>query len=152
MLRRVLPFLALFACGHADAPTELGFTGKCSLAVPAAQPGLVQHVRTPNEAKTHLVLEVSHGMLVAMHVELPDGRSSTVDELVPDDPLLSGDTRPNVPLDPETDVEVPIEVTRKDVENPWGLQIRMRFHGRTADAVVGRFHVIGDCVPQKTPE
>ncbi|HEY1957700.1 MAG TPA: hypothetical protein VGH28_18900 [Polyangiaceae bacterium] len=152
MLRRALPLIALVACGHAEAPLELGFTGKCALSVPADSPGLGAHVRTPNEAKTHVDLQISHSVIVVMHVELPDGRSTTVDELVPDDPLLTGDATPNVPIDPETDLEVPVEVTRKDVQNPWDLQIRLRFHGRTADAVVGRMHVTGDCVPDKKPE
>ncbi len=149
MLRRFLPALALLACGQAQPP-ELGFTGTCKLSVPSDVPGIV-HVRTPNEAKTHVELHLSHSMLTAMHVELPDGRAASISEVVPDDPLLTGDSRPNVPLDPETDVEVPVSVSRAGAESAWDLQIRVRFHGGTADAVVGRMRVTGECVPDKPP-
>ena len=138
---------AVAAC-HAEAPPPIGFTGTCELIVQGS-PGIIQHLPTPNEQKTRVVLEIHESTLVSMHVELPDDRNDALGDLAPDDPLLVGEARPNLGLDLDTDVDVPVELSRKDVEAPWELHARVVFHGATADAVVGRMHVTGNCVARR---
>jgi len=151
MPRTLLLVLSLAACGGAEAPVQLGFTGTCKLAVQRDAPRLVQTLITPDQLKTHVRLRLEQGTLVDIHVEAPDYRETTAAESEPDHPLLVGDARPNVPLDPETDVDVPVDLASKesrgDAQSSWKLPVRVRFHGRTADAIVGRMHTSGDCEP-----
>ena len=155
-LRYALPLLLLTACGHAEAPPSRGFTGTCKLGVPKVETGYVYTFRTPDEMKTHVTLRIVEGTLTRMHVETADDRNAAPSEQIPDDPLIVGDVEPKVPLDPEVDVDVPIQLVPKDAHgetvSPWDLPVRVRFHGRTADAVVGRMRTTGDCTPDTPPD
>lgn len=144
----ILACVGVMAACQAEAPPSIGFTGTCELIVESA-PGIIQHLPTPNEQKTRVVLELHESTLVSMHVELPDDRNDALGDLAPDDPLLVGEARPNVGLDLDTDVDVPVELGRKELEAPVKLHARVQFHGRTADAVVGRMHVTGNCVARR---
>jgi hypothetical protein len=154
MLRRALPLILVAACGTPDAPVQLGFTGTCKLRV-QRDSRTVQTLLTPDQVKTRVRLRLDQGTLVALHVEAPDYRGTSTNELEPDHRLLVGDARPNVPLDPETDVDVPVRLAPKgasgDDSSAWELPVRVVFHGRTAEAIVGRMHATGDCVPAPPP-
>lgn len=146
----VLSVLPLAACGDAKAPVQLGFTGTCELAVPRDAPRLVQTLYTPDQLKTHVRLRITQGTLVDLHVEAPDYREATTADSQPDHPLLVGDARPNVPLDPDTDVDVPVNLAARGTgaaDSGWHLAVRVRFHGQSAEAIVGRMRTAGDCVP-----
>lgn len=142
----VLPVL-LAACGpDAEAPIPIGFTGRCKLDVQPETASYTKRFLTPDELKTHVVLDVVKDTLVAIHVELPDTRQSSTLEKLPDNPLLVGSAKPDVVLDRGGDVDVPMVLQPKGGGETWELPVRIRFRGDTAEVVAGRMIARGACV------
>jgi hypothetical protein len=151
----VVLLLALAACGpDAKAPVPIGFTGRCKLDV-HHEPGgyMATAFYTPDELKTHVTLDVVKDTLVAIHVDLPDTRNSSTLDRLPDNALLVGDAKPDVLLDRDGDVDVPISLRRKDggEAEPWDLSVRIRFRGDHAEVVAGRMIATGPCVRPPPP-
>ena len=154
-LAPIVVLFALLACGpDAEAPVPIGFTGRCKLDVHHEPGGYMSTFYTPDELKTHVVLDVVKDTLVAIHVELPDTRSSSTLEQLPDNALMVGYAKPDVMLDRGGDVDVPVSLRRKDGGDaePWDLSVRIRFRGDHAEVVAGRMIANGACVRPPPPE
>ncbi len=142
-----VPVLAAAACGpDAAAPVPIGFTGRCKLEVPPESGSITHHFLTPDDLKTHIVLDVVKDTLVNIHVEIPDTRQSSSLEQLPDNPLAEGNAKPDVVLDREGDVDVPMVLQSRAGGEPWELPVRVRFRGDSAEVVAGRMIARGPCV------
>lgn len=157
-LRSLLLVAALPAsCGpDAQAPVQVGFTGTCTLAVRSDAASYTNTFVTPDELKTRIVLNVVKDTLVGIHVEIPDTRTSSSFDKLPDNPLLVGDAKPDVVLDRDGDVDVTMQLHAKDArgeaQEPWELPVRVRFRGHTAEVVAGRMLAKGPCTSPPPPE
>jgi hypothetical protein len=137
----VAPLLALsLACGdEAKAPVPVGFTGKCVLGIPRDR----ARVPTADQLKSKVELRIVKDIITAVHVEVPDNRHAAIDE-TPDHPLVTGDATPNVIVDRNGDVDVPMQL--RGAQEPWDAIVRVRFRDDKAEVVAGLMIVTGACV------
>jgi hypothetical protein len=140
----LLVVLSLVACGdEAKAPIPIGFNGKCELSVPR-DPGHYAHsFQTADQAKSHVTLKIAKDVIVSVHVEVPDNRHAAIDE-APDHPLAIGDAAPNVAVDRDGTVDVPMQL--RGSGEPWDVIVRVRFRETSAEVVAGLMIVSGPCV------
>jgi hypothetical protein len=148
----ILGFISLLACGgEVKAPIPEGFTGKCELSVPRDVAHYARSFQTADQAKSHVRVRIAKDVIVGLHVEVPDNRHAEITDT--DHPLATADAAPNLRVDRDGDVDIPLQLRGQG--EPWDVVIRIRFRDDHAEVVAGLMIVSGPCIvapPEPAPE